>query len=166
MTDMIAVAYANEDTARQALAELRALHTEHSLELTDVLLVTRDEAGAVKIHNEVDPAAAGAVTGALWGGFIGLLLLQPLLGAAVGAAVGGISGAITGDGDQTEFVKQLGQQLVPGHAAVIALIADGTMDKALPRVAQFGGHVLHSSLSTQEELHIRRALSALPQNSN
>ena len=158
MTDMIAVAYPNRDIAQQALAELHALNTEHTVALTDALLLTRDEDGAVKIHNEPNPVAAGAVSGAIWGGLLGLLLLQPVLGAALGAAVGGVSGAVAEDDDLHRFVKQLGERLAPGRAAVIALIADATADKALPRMARFGGDVLHTSLSHDDELQLSRAL--------
>jgi uncharacterized membrane protein len=160
MTDMVAVAYPDAVTAEQALTELRALHAEDILELTDAVLVTREESGAVNLHDEPDSAAAGAVDGALWGGFIGLLLLQPLLGAAIGAAIGGIDGATSEDSDQTRFIKDLGQRLSPGNAAVIALFEDGTMDKVLPRVSQHGGWILHTSLSNDEELQLRRALYA------
>ena len=126
--------------------------------LTDTLLLTRDEDGTVKIHNEPNPVATGAVNGAIWGGLLGLLLLQPVLGAALGAALGGVSGAVAEDDDLHRFVKQLGARLAPGGAAVIALIADATADKALPRMARFGGDVLHTSLSHEEELQVSRAL--------
>jgi uncharacterized membrane protein len=158
MTDMIAVTYPNEDTAQKALAELHALHAEHTLHLTDVVLLTREERGAVKIHDEAHPIAVSAVDGALWGGLLGLLLLQPLLGAAIGAAVGGVTGAIADDSGQTQFIKKLGERLAPGHAAVIALIAGGTEDKALPRMAQYGGEILHTSLSQDDEIQLSRAL--------
>jgi len=159
MTDMVAVAYPSEVVARQALTELHALHTEHVLHLTDVALVTRDQGGVVKIEDQPDRTVDGAVGGAIWGGLIGLLLLQPLLGAAIGAAVGGIGGAAADDSEQTKFIKKLGERLAPGTAAVIALVADGTMDKALPRIAQHGGTVLHTSLSDADERQISQALS-------
>jgi len=145
MTDMVAVAYPKEVVAKQAMTELHALHTEHVLHVADAVMVVRDEGGVVKLQNGPDHVAEGALGGAFWGGLIGLLALQPLLGAAVGAAVGGIDGATAEDSEQTRFIKQLGQRLSPGMAAVIALIEDSTMDKALPRISRHGGWVLHSS---------------------
>ncbi|WP_030661708.1 DUF1269 domain-containing protein [Streptomyces cellulosae] len=158
MSDMIAVAYPSEDIAQKALAELRALHTEHTLLLADAVLVTRDDNGEVTIPNRPHPSASGAAGGALLGGLIGTLLLAPLLGAAIGAAAGGLHGAVADDDDQTQFIKSLGQRLAPGQAAVIAVIIDGTEDKALPRIAQFGGDVLHTSLSQHDEDKLRLAL--------
>ena len=77
MTDMIAVAYPSETTARQALAEVRALHTERVLDVDEAILITREHDGSVKIHDELHPVAAGAIDGVLWGGLLGLLVLQP-----------------------------------------------------------------------------------------
>jgi uncharacterized membrane protein len=160
MTDMVAVAYPNDVIAKKALAEIRELHAESVLDLTDAVLVTRDQGGALKLQNERDHTVEGAVDGALWGGLIGLLLLQPLLGAAVGAAIGGIDGASAEESDQAKFIKKLGERLSPGHAAVIALVEDATMDKVLPRISEHGGWILHTSLDNEAELQLRRALYA------
>ncbi|WP_194238326.1 DUF1269 domain-containing protein [Streptomyces spongiae] len=158
MTDMIAVAYPGQDVAELALAELRQLDSEHTVHVVDAVLVTRDDEGDVKLHGKLSPTASGAMDGALWGGIIGLLLLQPLLGAAIGAATGGVIGATSEDDDRTEFVKALGRRLTVGGAAVIAVIGDATPDKALPRIAKFGGDVLHTSLSEEDEDALRLAL--------
>ncbi len=163
MTDMIAVAYRDEATAKQVLTELRSLNTEHSLHLADALLVVRDEEGKVTIDSGTDAVVSGAAEGALWGGLIGLLLLQPLLGAAIGAAAGGITAAVSkDDDDETSFITQLGHRLEPGSAAVIALVIAATEDKVLPRIAHFGGDVLHTLLSAADELRLRTTLSPQP----
>jgi uncharacterized membrane protein len=163
MTDMIAVAYRDEATANQVLAELRTLNTEHSLHLADAVVVTRDEEGKVKIHSEDSPVISGAVGGALWGGLIGLLFLQPLLGAAIGAATGSVTAAVAEDEDEnTAFITKLGHRLHPGSAAVIALVIDATEEKVLPRIAHFGGDILHTSLTLAEEKRLRSAISFPP----
>ncbi|MEU6904243.1 DUF1269 domain-containing protein [Streptomyces coeruleorubidus] len=160
MTDMIAVAYRDETTANEVLAELRTLNTEHSLHLADAVLVTRDQEGKVKIHSEHHPVVSGAVGGAFWGGLIGLLFLQPLLGAAIGAATGGVTAAVTEDDDEnTAFITKLGHRLHPGSAAVIALVIDATEEKVLPRIAPFGGDLLHTSLTLAEEQRLRSAIN-------
>ncbi|MGJ5898155.1 DUF1269 domain-containing protein [Streptomyces niveiscabiei] len=83
-----------------------------------------------------------------------------MLGAAIGAAAGGVAGATAEDDDRTRFIKSLGERLAPGHAAVIAVIGEATADKALPRIARYGGEVLHTSLSREDEDEIRHALYA------
>nr|WP_232017751.1 DUF1269 domain-containing protein [Cereibacter sphaeroides] len=61
--------------------------------MEDVVVVTRDAEGKVKLHQAVNLTAAGAVGGSFWGLLIGLLFLNPLLGLAVGAGAGSSASA-------------------------------------------------------------------------
>jgi len=92
MSDLIAIAYPDMQTAETVRDKLLALTAERSIELEDAVVVDRGSDGKVKLHQAHNTAAAGAVGGAVWGGLIGLLFLAPLLGMAVGAAAGGASG--------------------------------------------------------------------------
>jgi len=94
------------------------------------------------------------------GGVIGLLFLAPLFGMAIGAAAGGASGALADFGVNDKFMKELGQKLVPGSAAVIVLVHEVTPDKVLPRIEQYGGEVIQSSLDEESETRLREALAA------
>jgi uncharacterized membrane protein len=78
---------------------------------------------------------------------------------AVGAAAGGAAGAMTDVGVDDAFLKHLGEDLAPGAAAVIVLVRESTPDKVLPRISQFGGRVIHSSLSDDAEARLQEALS-------
>ena len=78
--------------------------------------------GKVKLHQSNKLAAGGAVGGALWGGLIGLIFFVPLFGMAIGAATGAATGALTDVGVDDNFMKDLGEKLQPGGAAVIVLI--------------------------------------------
>jgi uncharacterized membrane protein len=158
MSDLIAVAYPDRETAEKVRAELGRLVVERTLELEDAVVIDRDENGKVKLHQAYRPAAAGAAGGALWGGLIGLLFLAPLLGMAVGAAAGGASGAMTDVGINDDFMKQLGQKIKPGGAALIALVRKATPDKVLPEIQQYGGEVLQTSLDRESEERLREVL--------
>jgi uncharacterized membrane protein len=160
MSDLIAVAYPDRDTAEAVRRTLGQLALEHVIELDDAVVVTRDDKGRVKLHQAVRPGAAGAANGALWGGLIGLLFLAPLFGMALGAAAGGASGALVDYGVNDSFMKELGQQLAPGSSAVIVLVHEVTPDKVLPRIEKFGGKVMHTSLDEQTEQRLQEALGA------
>jgi uncharacterized membrane protein len=162
MSDLIAVAYDDRETAERVRDELASLTREHVIEIEDAVVVTRDEKGKVKLHQTVNPAGAGAAGGALWGGLIGLIFLAPLLGAAIGAAVGGASGAATDLGVDDRFMKELGQNLPEGGAALFVLVRQATPDKVLPRISGYGGRVIQSSLSAEAEGKLQEALSATP----
>src|ERR1700741_3026304 len=149
MSNLIAVAYPDLETARNVSAELTQLSKEQSIVLDDIVLVERRPDGKVKLHQAINTAGAGAAGGALWGGLIGLIFLAPLLGAAVGAAAGGAAGALTDVGVDDRFMKELGEKLEPGGAALIVLVRRSTPDKVRPEIAQYEGHIIHSSLSDE-----------------
>jgi uncharacterized membrane protein len=158
MSNLVAIAYPNRETAEQVRRTLAEMQKEHLIEMEDMVVVTRNEDGKVKLHQSMSVAGAGAAGGAVWGGLIGLLFLAPLLGMAVGAAAGGLSGSLTDLGVDDRFVKDLGTNLDEGGAAVIVLVRRSTPDKVLPRIKEYGGHVLQTSLSEEAEDNLRAAI--------
>jgi uncharacterized membrane protein len=160
MSDLIAVAYPDRATAEKVRDELARLTREHVIEIEDAVVVTRQPDGKVKLHQTVNPAGAGAAGGALWGGLIGLVFLAPLLGAAIGAAAGAAGGALTDLGIQDNFMRELGQSLPEDGAALFVLVRKVTPDKVIPRISEYGGKILQSSLSTDSEQRLQEALDA------
>jgi uncharacterized membrane protein len=160
MSDLIAVAYPDRATAEKVRGELARLMREHVIEVADVVVATREPNGKVKLHQTVNPAGTGAAGGALWGGLIGLIFLAPLLGAAIGGAVGAASGAVTDLGIEDNFMKELGQSLPEGGAALFVLVRQVTPEKVLPRISEYGGKVLQTSLSNESEERLQEALDA------
>ena len=160
MSNLIAVAYDDVPTAQNVVEALRELSVEHAIAIDDAVIVEHRADGKVKLHQSLKPGAAGAAGGALWGGLIGLLFLAPFLGMAVGAAAGGAAGAMSDLGVNDKFMKDLGEDLQPGNAAVLVLVRDSTPDKVLPRISEYGGRVVHSSLSNEAEAQLQAALSA------
>jgi uncharacterized membrane protein len=160
MSNLVAVAFPSRGTAEEVMATLGRLQTEHAIELEDAVIVTRDEKGKVKLHQSNKLAAGGALGGALWGGLIGLIFFVPLFGMAIGAATGAAAGAMTDVGVDDRFMKELGEKLQPGGAAVIVLIHRSTPDKVLPEIAGFGGEVIQTSLDDETEQRLREVLES------
>ena len=160
MSNLIAVAYPDEATAREVGQTLMELQKEHSIELDDLAIAVRQDDGKVKLRQTFKPVASGAAGGALWGGLIGLIFLMPLLGAAIGGATGAAAGAATDVGVDDSFMKDLGTKLQPGGAAICVLVRQSTPDKVLPRISQYGGDVIHTSLSQDAEETLQEALRA------
>jgi uncharacterized membrane protein len=158
MSNLVAIAYPNVQTAEEVRTSLGQLQTEKLIELEDMVIVTRNDKGKVKLHQAVSPGGAAAAGGAVWGGLIGLLFLAPLLGMAVGAAAGGLAGSAADVGVDDNFMKELGSKLEGDSAALIVLIRSSTPDKVLPRISQYGGEVIQSSLSNEREDELRQAL--------
>jgi uncharacterized membrane protein len=158
MSSLVAIAYDDVATAEEVRGVLVQASKEQLITLDDAVVVSRDAEGKVKLHQAVSMAGTGAAGGALWGGLIGLLFLAPLVGMAIGAASGAAAGALTDAGVDDKFMKELGTNLDAGGAAVIVLIRKSTPDKVLPRIKEYGGHVLQTSLSQEAEDSLRGAL--------
>jgi uncharacterized membrane protein len=157
VSNLVAIAYDDLGTAQQVVSNLGRAQAAHEIELDDLVIVERRGDGKVKLH-QPSMAGAGAAGGALWGGLIGLIFLMPLFGMAIGAASGAAAGALTDAGVDDKFMKELGEKLQPGGAAVFVLVSQSTPDKVLPRISQYGGEVIHSSLSEHAEETLQEAL--------
>jgi uncharacterized membrane protein len=160
MSDLIAVGYDDVETAETVREKLLELQSRRVITLEDAVVVERTLDGKIKLHQARSAAAAGAVGGALWGGLIGLLFFMPFLGAAVGAAAGAASGSMIDMGVDDNFMREVGEELSPGRAALFVLVVSSTPEKVIPEVAPYGGHIITTSLSSEAEAHLRETARA------
>jgi uncharacterized membrane protein len=157
MSDLIAVAYDDVTTAEAVRSKLFDLQRQQLIAIEDAVVVERTGDGKVKLHQLRSNVGRGAAGGALWGGLIGLVFLVPFLGAAMGAAVGAATGSALDTGVDDNFMRQVGQELQPGKAALFVLLTKSTPEKVLPEVAPYGGRILRTSLSPEAEERLREA---------
>jgi uncharacterized membrane protein len=157
MSNLVAIAYDDVDQAQEVTNTLGRLMKEHSIELEDAVIVEHRAGGKIKLH-QPSMAGFGAASGALWGGLIGLIFFMPLFGMAIGAASGAAAGALSDHGVDDNFMKELGNKLPEGGAAVFVLVREATADKVVPELSKFGGHVIQSSLSNEQETALQEAL--------
>ena len=158
MSTLVAIAYPDVETAQQVRGTLIEATKEHLLALEDAVVVEHQTDGKIKLHQAMSPAGTGAAGGAVWGGLIGLIFLAPLVGMAIGAATGAAAGKMTDVGVNDDFLKQLGDKLEPGGAALIALGRSDAPEKLLERLRPFGGHVIQTSLDADAEERMRAGL--------
>lgn len=159
MANLIVIGFEDEHRAQEVRLALLKMQREYLVDLEDAVVAVKQKNGKIKLHQIHDLTATGALTGGLWGTLIGCLFLSPLLGAAVGAAAGGISGALTDIGIDDQFMKQVSANLEPGTSALFALIRRATPDKVLDELQGFGGKVLQTSLTHEEEAKLQTALN-------
>ncbi|HEX4008777.1 MAG TPA: DUF1269 domain-containing protein [Solirubrobacteraceae bacterium] len=158
MSDLVAIAYPDVATARDVAANIVEAQKSHVLDLDDLVVVEREQDGKVKLH-QPSAAAGGALGGAFWGGLIGLIFFVPFVGIAIGAATGAAAGALSDYGVDDNFMKQLGENLQPGQAAVIALLRRVTVDKVLPQI-KTQGTIIQTSLDNDTEQRLADALQS------
>jgi uncharacterized membrane protein len=169
MADLIVVAYDGEDTADQVLNKLRELQKEYLLDLEDAVVAIRDKNGKVRVKQALPLVRAGALGGAAWGGLfgmlIGILFMNPLLGwltgLAMGAGAGALSASLADYGINDDFVKEVGRSLERGKSAIFMLVRRVTADKAIPELAKFGGKIIRTSLTKDQEQRLKAALEGL-----
>jgi uncharacterized membrane protein len=158
MSQLVAIEFKDEHTAFAVRAELAKMQKEYLIDMKDVVVVTKDEKGKVKLHQAVNLTAAGAVSGSFWGMLIGVLFLNPLLGVAVGAGAGALSGKLADIGIDDNFMKEFSNDFVPGASALFVLFRQATADKVLERLQGFKGKVLKTNLSIDSEKRLRQVL--------
>jgi uncharacterized membrane protein len=167
MSELVAVTYPDVYKAGEVCAALQRLQREFLIEMEDAAYITREPDGKVKLHQTVPivPTAAGIglSRGSIWGALVGLLFMQPLLGLAVGGALGAAGGALGGKmmdfGIPDAFMKELGAKLQPGTSALFVLFRKATWERVLPHISQYGGTVIHSSLTPEAEAKLQAALT-------
>ena len=158
MSELVAIGFDNEHRAFEMRAELAKLQKEYLIDMEDVVVVTKDDKGKVKLHQAVNLTAAGAVGGAFWGMLIGLIFLNPLLGAAIGAGAGALSGKLRDVGISDNFMKELAETFKPGSSALFVLFRKVTPDKVLDQLEGFQGKILKTSLTADKEEELRKVL--------
>ena len=160
MSELIAVAYPDQERAKEVIHALQRMRDEHLLELEDAVYVTKDSAGKVDLHQTLGATGAGALAGSFWGLLIGLLFFAPVAGLALGAAGGALAGKLTDLGIKDDFIRSLSAEMKPGSSAIFALVREVTVDKVLQELSRYGGTVLHTSLSADAEAKLQAALAA------
>jgi uncharacterized membrane protein len=158
MSELVALAYPDRQTAEVVRDILGELGEKHLIELEDAVIAARDRDGRLKLEQSVQPARGRLGGGALAGGLVGLLVAVPLLGAAVGVA--GAAATRRDIGVDDDFARELAAALEPPRAALVLLVREATADKVLPEIREYGGRVIRTSLTDDAEATLRARLEA------
>ena len=163
MADLVEITFPSEEKAEQVRQKLLDMQKEYLIELADAVIAVKQPNGHVKLNQLFNPTASGAVSGTFWGALIGLIFLMPLAGAAIGAASGALGGALADVGINDRFMRDAGQSLQSGNAALFLLVRKMTTDKVLAALQGEGGTVLRTSFDDTKEEALRAALAGATQ---
>ncbi len=158
MSTFVAIAYEDPFKAQEVRLALVKLQREYLIDLEDAVVAVKNAEGKVKLHQSMNLTAAGTVSGGFWGTLVGLLFLNPLLGAGVGAAAGAASGALSDVGIDDAFMKKLAEGMKENSSVLFVLVRKATPDKVLEEIKQFGGTIVKTSLSHEDEAKLQAAL--------
>src|SRR6201990_3081791 len=158
MSELIAIGYPDEATADEADAEARRLAQDLIIQPDAIAVIVRDKEGKYHPHPSHHLVGGGATWGMLWGLLFGLLFFIPVFGMAIGAGMGALMGKVTKTTIDKEFRDQVRDMVKPGTSALFLMLEKVTPDKAVEAMSQFGGTVLKTSLSKEDEKELQDAL--------
>ena len=161
MANLVVIGFDGVHKAEEVRLALFKMQKDYLIDLEDAVVAEKRDDGKVKLHQVYNLTAAGAMSGGFWGTLIGMIFLNPLLGAAAGVTAGAISGALSDVGINDDFMKKLAGELEPGHSALFVLVRKSTPDKVLEEIKGYGGKVLQTSLSHEDEVKLQAALDAV-----
>ena len=159
MSTLAAIAYPDQGTAAEAAAALQRMQKELLIELEDVAWVTKSQDGKMKLHQSLGLTGAGAAGGALWGFIFGLLFLVPIAGMAVGAATGALAGKLSDYGIDDKWITGGGELDPTGGIGAVCDGAGRQQERVLPEMAKFGGTVIRTNLTTEQQQALEEALA-------
>jgi uncharacterized membrane protein len=93
-----------------------------------------------------------------WGFLFGLLFFVPVLGLAIGAGMGALMGKVAKTSIDKQFQDQVRDMVKPGTSCLFLMLEKVTPDKAVEAMSKFGGTVLKTSLSKDDEKELQEAL--------
>lgn len=159
MSELIVLGYDSHDTATQAYGEVLRLNKDMVVQLEGLAVVSVDDEGKTHVETPTKIVGTSAAMGALWGMLFGLLFLVPVFGLALGGLMGAVTGKMGKSGIDKAFRDQVQSMLTPGSAAVVLMASKLTEDKFSAAMAPYGGKVLKTSLSEEDEKELAHELS-------
>lgn len=159
MSELIVIGYDDHDTAKRAYEQVQQLQGDFVVNLTGLALVTVDADGKNHVETPSRIVGASAAAGALWGAILGMLFLVPAVGLLLGGAVGALLGKLSRSGINDAFRSRVQSMLAPGKAAVVIMAAKITEDKFTNAMKPYGGDLLQTSLSSEDERELAAELS-------
>jgi uncharacterized membrane protein len=157
MSQLIALTFANQEDATRARDALHQLERDGRLSLYDAAVISKNDAGELSIRDEID---RDVKIGAGLGGALGLLFSWafPLVGLVVGGAGGAMVGKLLDRDIDRQFIQELGGAVQPGGSALAVLVREAEADALRAALTPFTGTVYQTTLDTDLEDQLRRAL--------
>ena len=148
--ELLVGAFNDEDSAKQALDQLKSAQADGLIEIQDAAVLRKDQNGKVHIKETSDwgtgkGAAIGGVAGAAVGLIAGSALLVP---TAVGALIVGLGSKWRDSGMNDDRLKMLGDDLKPGSSAIVVVAGEASVDEVREAFDAAGGDSLVEELGS------------------
>ena len=137
------------------------LHAAGLVGTFDSAVIRKEDDGKVRVTKTEKPTQHGAWTGAAVGALAGILFPPSIIGAAVvGAGAGGLTGHLT-RGISRADLKELGEELEQGTAAVI-VIGESKIEEQLEKAMKRATKLIEKQIDADAEA-LKREIEAAAQ---
>ena len=134
------------------------LHALGAIGTFDSAVIRKDEEGKVRVTKTEKPTQHGAWTGAAVGALVGIIFPPAVIGSAiVGAGAGGLTGHLA-KGLSRGDLKELGEELEGGTAAVI-VIGESKIEEQLEKAVQHSVKLIEKQIDADAE-ELKREIEA------
>jgi len=181
MSALIVVAFSDEHRAAEVLVELRRREWDWVADLDYAVVVGWNPRGNLRVQLDVDPTSReGGVWARLWGSLLrsalflhntdGMPEAAENLAAYPGAhleadSASGKGAALNANWWRKklripeEFIRDIGAVIQPGDSAVFTFLQTPKIVNVLKQLRNYGGTLLHTSLSQEQEEVLKEALA-------
>ena len=157
-SSLIVLAFDNMDEAEKVHEALVEGKKQGVVQINDAAVFVKDAEGKVHVKNQV---SRGTWMSTGVGGALGLLLgsvFFPIGGLVLGLAGGALVGRMMDLGVDGKFVKDVKDSLTPNTSALFVIVRDADPTAALALLRNYKGRVLQTTLDSEAEENLRRAL--------
>lgn len=159
MNTLVVLGYPSEAKATSAYHEILKLDKNLIVNLQSIAVVVKRSDDKYDVITPDSNIGRSTVWGLFWGVLFGLLFFVPLFGAALGAGIGALAGVIIKHGVDKDFQDRVRSLLSTADSAAVFMVIRGmTADKFIEAIRPFGGDVLQTSLSFEDEEELKHAL--------
>ena len=157
-SNLTVLSFDDMETAEKVHASLVNAKKQGLITIDDAAVVVKDEEGKVKVDNQV---ARGTWISTAVGGGLGLLIgaiFFPIGGLVLGLAGGALVAKAMDLGVDGKFVDEVSEKIQPGTSALFILSEGANTAAILAVLREYEGHVLQTTLDTEAEEAIKKAL--------
>ena len=156
VSQLVAIGFNEPLQAERVRLELLEMQHELLIDIEDIAVATKNDAGELTLSHSTELKVAGATGGSILGAILGSMFAVPIAGAALGASLGALTA--TNLGLNTVTMKRLCEDLKPGGSVLFVLVMGSDREAVLERLRGIGGQVIESTLSESAEKAIQAAL--------
>jgi uncharacterized membrane protein len=146
-----------EDQAKKIYKELGELAKKRTVNIESGTIVIKNEEGVVKLRKTTEMTSGrGAARGAFWGLLVGVIFGGPIGGLLAGLGLGAILGGRAAKGIDRDFMKTLGDRMMPGSAALFLLV-DADDEQTMEQLEAYEGPLHVTPLTDDVEEALEKA---------